>query len=353
MTLSDPKPGGWANGELLTSAQMNSIRNELLKAIDGADGGPYSLSADLVFSGAGEVQFNSAARVLTGASLEVDSGSNLNVAGELHVESAGSIEVDSGGAVDVNSGGELTILSGGAGHVETGGTFDLEGSAIMSLPTNGLIDLLGTSALTLQNTATINLTDTAILNLVDTNTLIRVPRPESLEVTALTSTNYRIHLSFLDTVGGSGTSAWVYGTNGEDSLLQIDVTTGVRVILFPLRLRSGDIIERVSMFVEGGFGVDHVALPASLPQIQLVEIDLDGLVTTIGTQVDTSANVAAYNLNHEVALTGLSETVASPSLYYIRITGESGANSEVDKLAIRAVNARAMITTYRSDYETI
>jgi hypothetical protein len=51
MTLTNPKPLGWAFGELLTSGQMNSIATQLPYALDGANGGPYTLSAPLSIDG--------------------------------------------------------------------------------------------------------------------------------------------------------------------------------------------------------------------------------------------------------------------------------------------------------------
>ncbi len=43
--LTNPKPLGWAYGEILTSAQMNTIASQLPFAIDGAGGGTYALGA--------------------------------------------------------------------------------------------------------------------------------------------------------------------------------------------------------------------------------------------------------------------------------------------------------------------
>ena len=74
MTITDPKSGGWVANEKLTSPQMNLVRAGLLKALDGVDGGTYSLSTDLIFGGAGDVQIDNVLRILTGASLIVDVG---------------------------------------------------------------------------------------------------------------------------------------------------------------------------------------------------------------------------------------------------------------------------------------
>ncbi|HTJ17842.1 MAG TPA: hypothetical protein VL494_13775 [Steroidobacteraceae bacterium] len=51
MTLTNPKPLGWAFGEILTSTQINSVASQLTHALDGAGGGSYTLSAPLTIGG--------------------------------------------------------------------------------------------------------------------------------------------------------------------------------------------------------------------------------------------------------------------------------------------------------------
>lgn len=47
MTFNAVRVGGWPFGEILTSGQMNQINDDLPFAIDGRDGGSYTLSAGL------------------------------------------------------------------------------------------------------------------------------------------------------------------------------------------------------------------------------------------------------------------------------------------------------------------
>ncbi|UOF77279.1 long tail fiber proximal subunit [Caudoviricetes sp.] len=51
MTLVNPKPLGWAFGEILTSAQMNSFGTQIIRAVDGTGGGAYTLAAPLSLTG--------------------------------------------------------------------------------------------------------------------------------------------------------------------------------------------------------------------------------------------------------------------------------------------------------------
>lgn len=73
----------------------------------------------------------------------------------------------------------------------------------------------------------------------------------------------------------------------------------------------------------------HGALPATKPQITLTIVNGNtGAVSTFGPQADTSANVSAYEIAHDIALTGLSVSMSSITMrYYIDFRGEAGANS--------------------------
>lgn len=53
MTLSNPKPGGYAFGEKLPSAHVNSVWSQLVYALDGNDGGNYITVSPLSVMGAG------------------------------------------------------------------------------------------------------------------------------------------------------------------------------------------------------------------------------------------------------------------------------------------------------------
>lgn len=53
MTLTNPKPAGWSTGEILTSAQANSIGTQLPYAVDGNAGGTYAPSDPIIIGGDG------------------------------------------------------------------------------------------------------------------------------------------------------------------------------------------------------------------------------------------------------------------------------------------------------------
>ena len=51
MTISRVNPVGWADGETLTATQVNNLDINITKAVDGAAGGSYALTAPLAFTG--------------------------------------------------------------------------------------------------------------------------------------------------------------------------------------------------------------------------------------------------------------------------------------------------------------
>ncbi len=82
----------------------------------------------------------------------------------------------------------------------------------------------------------------------------------------------------------------------------------------------------------------HAALPATLPSLALVRrtITPGGTIaahTVVATASDASASFAAYNLIHLVSATGLAHAIADRS-YSLSFTGETGANSEANKLVL-------------------
>lgn len=104
MTLADPKSGGWSLGELLTHTQQNAIRTELLKAVDGVNGGTYALAAPLIFT-TDDVRLDS-------DDIDIVSG------GELSVQDGGQIAVELNGALNWESGSDALLGAGATLTVE-------------------------------------------------------------------------------------------------------------------------------------------------------------------------------------------------------------------------------------------
>jgi hypothetical protein len=124
MSFSLVKPGGWAFGELLTSAQMNALDADHANAVDGLNGGSYPLVNPLIFSG-DVVEFDD---VVINDDLTVDDDAlvsgDLTVGGSLNL--VGTAFLGTVAATTVSAGtvstGVLTASGAAAfnGHVTLG-----------------------------------------------------------------------------------------------------------------------------------------------------------------------------------------------------------------------------------------
>lgn len=144
MTLSLIKPGGWAFGDLLDEDQMNDLQDELIKAIDGVDGGSYTLGGVLTVGGAnihftGNVFVDDDLLLGTGGSTTVTAGhtvhiqaiENLVVDSESVTLTLPLIPISDGGAGwAYNTGGGALHPFGGQENLITGRT------VIFALPVN-------------------------------------------------------------------------------------------------------------------------------------------------------------------------------------------------------------------------
>jgi hypothetical protein len=99
---------------------------------------------------------------------------------------------------------------------------------------------------------------------------------------------------------------------------------------FSLMLPPLGKLSEVRAIVSGAAG--HGALPATMPALSVRRAictlaAADITADSLGSQTDSSATFADYELNHEIAVTGLNHTISTVSSYFVRITGEAGANS--------------------------
>jgi hypothetical protein len=127
VTLTNPKPLGYAYGEALPSGEVNSVWSQLPNAVDGIGGGAYTLTAPLSIDG----------DTVTIDDLEVTTGAVVNgalsVVGSSFLAAVAATSVATG-ALDVtgnttlgNAGTDLVTLAGvlgftGTGRVKTSGT---------------------------------------------------------------------------------------------------------------------------------------------------------------------------------------------------------------------------------------
>jgi len=96
-------------------------------------------------------------------------------------------------------------------------------------------------------------------------------------------------------------------------------------------------------------GNNHGALPAVMPQLKIYEIapgkayaGTDGrwpTPTMVSSTIDPTATHAAYDQPHVIEITGLAMTASQSDRFYLRLRGESGANSAAGRLTVGWVYA--------------
>jgi hypothetical protein len=139
-------------------------------------------------------------------------------------------------------------------------------------------------------------------------------------------------------VGYGGQLSWVFQTS---------VASAVQ-LFFPLsRLPPFGTITAVAALVNGqnpiaiaaAGAAHHAALPATKPTLQLFRADPTSGAAGNGTQIgatitDPSASVALYEVPHYISLTGLTEVIDTTKVYTAIVSGETGANSQVNDFTI-------------------
>jgi hypothetical protein len=125
------------------------------------------------------------------------------------------------------------------------------------------------------------------------------------------------------------TRRWARACAGTTRPYWITQVTGNVPLWFPMRLPVGSVLNTIVAVVVGGAG--HGALPAVMPEVTAYSSTPGAMatLTTLGTQLDTSASVGLFQAAHVITISGLSHTVLSTLDYWLRVLPESGANDEV------------------------
>lgn len=365
---------GFINGTIAAAQHVNFLFNglatELVKAIDGVNGGTYTLGSVLRFEGA-DVQIAADLEVVSGGEINVQAGGLINVTGDIQVKNAGDINVESGGDIHLASGAGLELDSGavfllqGTQNVDSTGVFSLETAGAQMLVKAGTFISIQSSG-SLEVAGIVNINSGGVQN-VNSGGRIDIESGGSIDVNAggsitiedqndllinSDSVNVRMCMTpaWIESAGGAVTWDRTASSPG-GALIQTQVdTTAQYIAMFPLALPPGDDILGVSVVLHGTIGSagSHGALPALMPQIALISVDSSGTQTTIATVTDSSASTGAYDANHTVVLTpGSPETVSGSNAYYVLVLGEAGSNSQANSLGIRSIGVSIVARSFR------
>ena len=312
MTFARVKPAGWAVNEVLTSAQANGLDINVSRALDGTAGGPYSPSSPLVIGGAGidiDVGTVPSGGVLTvegGGQIFVDTSGTLGVDGTLSIESGGLGSVD--GSLEVNSGGIFRVKSTGDGIVDSGGFFDIQG--LLKVTGAGVLELAGGREITYNPVRT-------AVNMDQPLGAVQYVSNVGVDSGGLHGLDFRwdspdsdggapIEINWTQRLVGTGSHYIHFGLT---NMIKGATLTGVTLGLFPVVATRG-------------------GLPATLPRLTLFRHDATSKTTVaLGQVTDAPGSVGAYEAQHALTLSGLSDVVGNGSTYSVQFRGEADAGA--------------------------
>jgi hypothetical protein len=317
--FSSPTPGtpggvGFDTTTFVPPLWFNYISTNLGLAVDGFGGGYYQLAgADLRFSsdtrtfkwnspaagfptelrGFVKIGLSDDVNYATGTgtfACEIPATFSSTVAFAGGMTFSGSVTFNnpvtfaSGGDITLQSGCAVVAQSGSSITVNSGGTLTVNGTASI---TNGLT-LGGTVTFTTPRTYTVTPSGVAGFVSADWTAILGGTR-------------------FQQVAGSSSAVGWIF------------------------YVPAGSVITSVSVYVDPNSG--HGALPATMPMLQLMELDpaTSGSVQIDATS-DTTAVIATYEAPHTITSPVLNYTVSAARLILARVYGEYGANSVGDGL---------------------
>lgn len=308
LTLSPAKIGAWVLDEKLTSAQLNKLATELVKAVDGVGGGTYTLSVgDLTFTGSKKLILDLAAQLTAGKTLNVD----------------GTIELGLGTSrLNVRSGAAIGIFAGGVINVASTGGINLAAGALL------------TSAAGAQLEGELDVPNASI---------IKFARAQDLALANETFTR-RLYMEpvFVNP------AHWGPGTGGAPIWNQLATT--VNPLVFSLKgCLPGDVITAVAVELQPATG--HGGVPGVQPQLALFSKSGGGaFITSLAATQDNQSTVPFYEAEHAVVLNaGSLISGAMPTLstdpVYLQVGGEGGANvvAGLKIFSISVIGTRAKI----------
>lgn len=134
-----------------------------------------------------------------------------------------------------------------------------------------------------------------------------------------------------NTTNGTSWEVKVGISNGVSYWEQVSIADADQVVipihLFPMFGK----ITMIGASICGGSG--HSALPATMPTVtlcrRLCSADVASALTDISSVTDASATKEAYELTHQVTRADVNHIFAYNYEYYLRVTGEEGAGSEI------------------------
>ncbi len=338
MTLVAAKPGGWNLEDVLTSDEMNTLQEELLKAIDGVGGGTYTLSAPLVLDGETVTLSNVGGATFTaGAVLALTEGADMTV-GE-----NSTIALATGALLTIADGANITL----SGDMTLTGTGDIivEDNALVTFQDGSGLDLEAGSTLNLQGNITMQATGTMSV-------------AAGATITADTANAFRVddedYILMFGLTPAFGNDGWARQSGASVARWMMTGVSG-EYLYFPIHAPAGDVLRSVVMSIDGGIGAGHGGTePGDPPAIQLVHIDLSGNVDVIAQRSDGTTG-PAYDNPHDVAIDNVAHALPGHTWphtctgqpLYVRVLAEGPTGGIANTTVVRSIAALATAKSLR------
>jgi hypothetical protein len=367
VTITAIKPGGWNLEDLLTSDEMNALQAALLKAIDGVDGGSYTLGGTLSLGGA-LVRITYGLEI-DGCALVVDADATLQIAGAVtqtgNTALTGNIEVNALGDININTGGNFSVKNNGFFTVANNGNVTWLNGAELEVHATAVVDLDSTF-ITLNGAMSV--TDGAVIDLEGGATGARMNVLAGAKVLGADGAEMQVWAAEDLTINASSfvwrstmsptyvDPAWGPRVDGTPTWCMLNTAVAGRPLIIPLPLMPGDTLTtvRVTLTGQGSGGAGHGGnLPAVMPRAQLISVSSLGVATVIKDVAD-GISAGSYDTSHPITLSGglLPYTVGTDPLY-VRVICESGANAVNNTTLVTMIDGTGVARSFRGQNEIL
>jgi hypothetical protein len=281
--------GFWTLLSVVDPAEFELLDEQLSMAINGDEGGSWAPSAPIIIGGdglevTGPFEAADAVSVVVTSSLTIALGAQLTLVGNQVVSSAAIVQWSSGSFLNVSSGATFSM----AGTATISGTFTVSSNVILS----GSAKVTTAVARTYPRVAT----------------LFRTPSSAKWAAPTAGGEAYPLRVAQAQTI-----------------------TPGSRpdALFYLLETPDGSTLVSVSVHLTGG--PSHGGLPSTPPKMSIYEYDaVAGTTTLVTFAFDASASVGAYEADHTIAISGLTELVdRTTSHFIVMLEGEAGTDAEL------------------------
>lgn len=287
---------GFINGTIAAAQHINflfdAVGDELIKALDGLNGGTYTLASPLIFAAGSDLRINN------------------------------TLEVLATGSIDVNPSGNLTL--------QATSNFALDTDCQMGA-TGSIVGADG-SSITLEDS------EDLVVNANTENWILTLaPHSQSFDSGTLAPT-------WLPLPSAAG---WFQHDVGSARQICFPLTLppGDSIVTCVVRANGAGAGAGHSSLPAGG---DRLL-------VKIIRVEFDGTVTVEASRADQSASVGAYDISHVITLSSgtldsgsLPITVNATDRYYVVIEGEKGANAIADTTTITEVKGTCTARSYRA-----